>query len=370
MQPNSTTSTPTGAANNGPTNNNTRSGIAEQIKEFKSDWKPFDQESLSSADYYFNSYSHWGIHEEMLKDQIRTGTYMKAIMSNSHLFQNKVVLDVGSGTGILCLFAAKAGAKHAYGIECSDIVTMAKSIAENNGLSDRITYIQGKVEEVELPVKEVDIIISEWMGYFLLYESMLDTVLFSRDKWLKPGGLIFPDRASLHIAAIEDGEYKEEKIGFWSDVYRFDFSCLKQSVMEEPLVDTVESHAVATNSACILDLNLNTCKSSDVDFATVFELTLQRKEFLHALVAWFDISFSACHKPVGFSTSPYLRYTHWKHTVFYMEDVLVGDKGEKLKGMIAVRKAKNNHRDLEIKVHFNFDGRKSQSDRTQFYRLR
>ena len=72
--------------------------------------------------------------------------------------------------------------------------------------------MQGKVEEVELPVDKVDIIISEWMGYFLLYESMLDTVIYARDKWLVPGGLVFPDEAELYIAAIEDGEYKHEKI--------------------------------------------------------------------------------------------------------------------------------------------------------------
>ena len=65
---------------------------------------------------------------------------------------------------------------------------------------------------MQLPFDQFDIIISEWMGYFLLYESMLDTVLLARDKYLKPGGLIFPDVATLYIAAIEDSEYKEEKI--------------------------------------------------------------------------------------------------------------------------------------------------------------
>lgn len=63
-----------------------------------------------------------------------------------------------------------------------------------------------------LPITEFDIIISEWMGYFLLYESMLDTVLLARDRYLKPGGMIFPDNATLFLAAIEDSEYKEEKI--------------------------------------------------------------------------------------------------------------------------------------------------------------
>ena len=75
-----------------------------------------------------------------------------------------------------------------------------------------ITLVKGKLEDVALPIQEFDIIISEWMGYFLLYESMLDTVLLARDKYLKPGGLIFPDHATLYLAAIEDSDYKEEKI--------------------------------------------------------------------------------------------------------------------------------------------------------------
>ena len=68
------------------------------------------------------------------------------------------------------------------------------------------------MEELTLPVDKVDIIISEWMGYFLLYESMLDTVLYARDKYLVEGGAMFPDRAVLYVAAIEDGEYKAEKL--------------------------------------------------------------------------------------------------------------------------------------------------------------
>jgi protein arginine N-methyltransferase 1 len=51
------------------------------------------------------------------------------------------------------------------------------------------------------------------MGYFLLYESMLDTVLYARDKYLEKDGLIFPDKAIIYFAGIEDGDYKDEKIG-------------------------------------------------------------------------------------------------------------------------------------------------------------
>ena len=97
-------------------------------------------------------------------------------------------------------------------------------------MQDVVTIIQGKVEEVELPVDKVDIIISEWMGYFLFYESMLDTVLFARDKWLvvfragsdrqKEGGLIFPDRAKLMLLGIEDEAYHHQMIDCACDGWR------------------------------------------------------------------------------------------------------------------------------------------------------
>lgn len=81
-------------------------------------------------------------------------------------FQGKVVLDIGCGTGILSMFAAKAGATRVIGIECSNIVEYAQKIIDANHLGDVITIIKGKVEEISLPdgLEGVDIIISEWMG--------------------------------------------------------------------------------------------------------------------------------------------------------------------------------------------------------------
>ena len=190
---------------------------------------------LTSKDYYFDSYAHFGIHEEMLKDSVRTITYKNAILHNKHLFRDKVVLDVGCGTGILSMFAAKAGAKMVIGVDYSAIVEQAKEIVKENKMDDIITIVSGKVEEVNLPVQEVDIIISEWMGYCLYYESMLDTVLFARDKWLAEGGLVFPDRATLYVCAIEDRYYKEERFDFWDDVYGFNMSRIKNLSLAEPL---------------------------------------------------------------------------------------------------------------------------------------
>lgn len=340
------------------------------LDKFTSEWDTLEQDHLCSSDYYFNSYAHFAIHEEMLKDRVRTGSYHAAIMNNRHLFKDKVVLDVGSGTGILSLFAAKAGAAHVYGIECSEIIDIATKIAAKNGLADKITFIKGKAEDVVLPVDKVDIIVSEWMGYMLLYESMLDTVLLMRDKYLTKDGLVFPDKASLHIAAIEDGEYREEKIGYWGNVYGFDYSCVKKCIMEEPIVDVVEEVALTTTSCCVLQLDLKTCRKEDLDFCAPYHIELTRRDFVHAMVLWFDITFSACHKPISFSTGPASTCTHWKQTVLYLDDVLMANENESIDGLIAVRKNAKNQRDLDIKLSYEFNGQQGPVKNSQCYRMR
>ncbi|KAL7422446.1 Nuclear SAM-dependent mono-and asymmetric methyltransferase [Cryptotrichosporon argae] len=317
-------------------------------------------EAMTSKDYYADSYAHFGIHEEMLKDQVRTLSYRNAIMQNPHLFKGKVVLDVGCGTGILSMFAAKAGAAKVIGIDMSNILDQAQKIIDANGFSDTITLIKGKLEDVELPVKQVDIIISEWMGYFLLYESMLDTVLLARDKYLAPGGLLFPDQATIYLAAIEDQDYKEEKIEFWNDVYGFDYSCIKDIALREPLVDCVDLKAVVSQPCAIRHIDIATVKKEDLDFKVPFELKATRNDFVHAFLGWFDINFSCCHKPIQFSTGPHAKYTHWKQTVFYTPDTLTVSEGDTIRGTLSCAPNARNNRDLDIVVDYEVSGADAQ----------
>lgn len=324
---------------------------------------------MTSSDYYFNSYAHFGIHEEMLKDDIRTLSYMRAIVQNRHLFEGKVVMDVGCGTGVLSIFAAKAGAKKVYAVECSKIVNQARQIIADNGFSDVIEVKETKVEEMELPEK-VDIIISEWMGYFLFYESMLDTVLFARDKWLKPGGLMFPDKATLYLCSIEDAQYKAEKIDFWDNVYGLNMSCIKSVALTEPLVDTVDPEQVMTNVCAVFPIDCATITVEELSFAVPFKLTAIRNDYSHALVAYFDIEFSHCLKPVSFVTGPHKKPTHWKQTVLYLDRALPMEQGEVLEGTLACRPNRNNPRDLDIAIEYEFKGRHSEAKNLLRYRLR
>lgn len=152
-----------------------------------------------------------------------------------------------------------------------------------------------------------------------------------------------PDKAELFIEALEDAEYKDDKIHFWDDVYGFDYSCIKKIALLEPLVDTVNADHVLSTASSILKLDLLTCTKEDLKFTGAFKVQVKRKDVCHALISYFDIGFTQGNKQgisialltniVFFSTGPHAKYTHWKQTVFYLEHDLAVTPGDIIQGM-------------------------------------
>jgi len=128
----------------------------------------------SSANQYFQFYGYLSQQQNMMQDFVRTSTYQKAIHGNFNDFNGKIVLDVGAGSGILSFFASQAGAAKVYAVEASNMAQYAQQLVAANNLSDRITVIAGKIEEIDLPEK-VDIIISE--PVITLFYYQLDKLL-------------------------------------------------------------------------------------------------------------------------------------------------------------------------------------------------
>jgi type I protein arginine methyltransferase len=141
----------------------------------------------------------------------------------------------------------------------------------------------------------------------------------------------------------------------WNNVWGFDYSPLKATAMAEPLVDTVDVKALVTDPTAVITIDLHTVKTSDLAFTVPFQLLCRRDDFVHAIIAWFDIEFSAGHKPVRFSTGPHTKYTHWKQTVFYLQHVLAVKQGEYVSGALENRPNAKNPRDLDIKITYSLE---------------
>lgn len=308
-------------------------------------------DKLNEEDGYFASYTHHSIHATMLKDKVRTDSYRDFMLCNPHLFEGKNVLDVGCGTGILSMFAVKAGASHVVAVDQSNIIYQAMDIARENNLHEKITFVKGKLEDVTLPIDKFDVIISEWMGYFLLFEAMLDSVLVARDRYLAPNGCVYPDHFEMMVVGVEDPEMRQSKLDFWDDVYGFKMSCMKSSVLDEVYVKQVKSNTIVTEPSVIKDIDAMTCSVSDVDFTADFSLKCVKDATITALVGYFTTDFSSgCHKKIHFSTGPEVQPTHWEQAVMLLPTPLTVTSGTQLEGRISYRKHPHDSRGIIISL--------------------
>ncbi|KAJ3110055.1 Protein arginine N-methyltransferase 3 [Phlyctochytrium bullatum] len=323
-----------------------------------------------AVDGYFESYGEAEIHEIMLKDKVRTDTYRDFMYLNKDKFKDKIVLDVGCGTGILSMFAAKAGAKKVYAVDKSDFLERAKKVAEENNLQDSICFIKGAVEEIDLPVDKVDIIISEWMGYFLLFEGMLDSVLFARDRWLDVNGVMGPSTATMYLAAVESADWFEDRVDYWQDVYGFKMSTVRNLILKDGQVDVLDPENLMSEAAEIKVFDMSTMKVEDTDYESAFKLEIVRDGQFRGTCGWFDIFFpdgDNFTKGINFSTSPKATPTHWKQTVFALETGVSVKKGDVVSGTISVKKPKPGSRDLTVEISLKFP---SGEERRNVYSLR
>ena len=322
---------------------------------------------------YFDGYAERDIHETMLKDTVRTDTYRDFIYGNKHLFKNKVVLDVGCGTGILSMMSARAGAKMVLAVDNSNIINKARQNVFDNGLSEIVTCIHGKIEEVALPVPKVDIIISEWMGYGLLHEAMLDSVLFARDKYLVEGGIVAPSHITLFAAPFSSSEYSHSRINFWDDVYGFKMSSMKARIYEDILIDPIQSENIVGKPYPILHLALQQPFSKKILTAShEFEMSLDHDiDCLDGFVIWFDTFFGTSQDAtipadaraenwkncIAFSTGPFTKTTHWCQSVLLIDREKAGGKslksGQTIKGTIKYEPVDTSPRHMGITVDWS-----------------
>ncbi|CAE7236492.1 PRMT10, partial [Symbiodinium pilosum] len=320
------------------------------------DGKPPDETDNAN---YFCEYAYLYHQMDMLEDAHRTGSYFDAVMRNRENFKDKVVLDVGAGTCILSIFAAKAGAKQVFAVEATDMAVRSRKIVEAQGLSHIIKVVQGTVETVTLPCM-VDVIISEWMGYFLLRESMLDSVLVARDRFLKPGGALFPSHATLFLAPVGpfktcrekqqtfDGEQQhfEDFNGSMMQWYGTDFSCMRDEFLAEQRMYYLQTgmfvnlspKQLAGTASPVLEIDLLKITIQELQAARPLTCTMRvtKDGQLDGFTGYFDVAFrgspeSPVKQEVILTTAPTTStHTHWGQQLFGFFPALQVRRGDAL----------------------------------------
>ncbi|XP_074383195.1 putative protein arginine N-methyltransferase 6 isoform X2 [Apium graveolens] len=303
-----------------------------------------------------------------------------------------VVVDVGCGTGILSIFCAQFGAKRVYAVDASDIAAQANEVVKANNLSETVIVLHGRVEDVEIN-EEVDVIISEWMGYMLLYESMLGSVITARDRWLKPGGLILPSTATLYMAPVTHPDRYGESIDFWRNVYGIDMSPLlplaKQCAFEEPSVETICGENVLTWPHVVKHVDCYTVTNQELEsITTKFDFQSMMRAPFHGFAFWFDVQFigpgilAANSDPLSLqdytnlpiegsqrrkranpnetlvlSTAPEDPPTHWEQTLIYFYEPIEVEQDQHIEGSVTLSQSRENCRFINIHLEYASGGR-------------
>lgn len=400
---------------------------------------------------YFGYYSMLSHQAQMLQDTVRTAAYQRAILNNARDFQDKVVMDVGAGNGILSFFSAQAGAKKVYAIEASNMVECLRHVvnaSERNsnskaagsseaeevrneaeilelmGASDasaapaaaglfgttnpaesRNAWLQGRLVPVHSKVEDVtsehlqghtqvDTIVSECLGVLLVHERMCESFLNARDRFLAPGGSVFPSAGTICLAPFEDKQLWNDtanKAKWWlnNNFYGVDVSPFAKLAFEEnfssPVVGVFAPQCLlSVSSDYVIDFATIT-KQHLQEFTVPVEWTFAHAAIVHGLGGWFDLHFNSQSTPnedatmndastggamsveaaldtlkaasaasgtamdavlntlptvdtanTGnfMTTSPYAEATHWQQVRFLLQEPLAVNRGQKLGGSV------------------------------------
>jgi len=260
-------------------------------------------------DNYLKPYGDIELQRRMVSDRPRTNAFAAAI--REAVQPGDVVLDVGTGTGILSMLAARAGAKQVYAIDVTDIADVATDLIKANGLSDRIQVIHSRADEVQLDQK-VDLLISEWLGNAAYAEGMLHAVVSARDHNLASGGRMLPAKVRVLIAPLDEPIlYNTEGPGFWREpIHGIDFSSLQDVELSQgrTIQIRVEPAALLAPGQTILELDMRTASVEDVWSESQLSFVPVRDGVLNGFCLWFEADLSAS---VMLDTGPLSPETHW-----------------------------------------------------------
>jgi type I protein arginine methyltransferase len=222
----------------------------------------------------------------MIADTVRMRAFEAAL--ERAVKPGSVVLDLGTGPGIMALLACRLGARKVYAVDPDDSIELARELARANGFADRIEFIQESSLAVRLP-ERVDVIVSDLRGGVPLYKSHIPAIADARTRFLAPGGILIPGRDRIRVAPLDVAEFYDVRLGIWNRGYSgLDLGAGHRYAANEMLrmADIAQSQLLAPPQVWV-----------DVDYATAVDpnaggavtWTIERPGTAHGIGLWFDV---------------------------------------------------------------------------------
>uniref|UniRef100_A0A6Q2YZU4 SH3 domain-containing protein n=1 Tax=Esox lucius TaxID=8010 RepID=A0A6Q2YZU4_ESOLU len=321
-----------------------------------------EEEDPWQDEEYFGNYGTLRLHREMLSDRPRTEAYRQVILTNSPHLRGKVVMDLGCGTGIISLFCARlAQPKAVFAVEASSIAEHTKTLVRQNGCEEVVTVFQCRAEELSLPSR-VDVLVSEWMGNCLLFEFMVESVLQSRDRWLKEGGMMWPSGATVCLVPCQAGSYYAETMCFWEQLYGLDFTALQPLAQMEFFSRPRFSHLLQPEDCLatpcdVINLDMLSLQVTDLEELNgQFIFAVEKAGMFHGFTSWFRVQFQNLDRDgttLELDTGPYSEPTHWKQTLFMLDHPVPLVGGETVSGNILLHRNPVWRRHMTITIQWS-----------------
>jgi precorrin-6B methylase 2 len=275
-------------------------------------------------------------HARMLHDDRRTSDYIAAL--REAVRPGDIVLDIGTGSGVLAIAAARAGARHVYAVEASDIADVAERVFAANGVQDRVTLIRGWSRDIKLP-ERADLLVAEVIGNEPFEEEILETTLDARRRLLKPGARLIPHTLELvgRPLHIPDTQARQRTIGRraierWRHLYGIEFQPLLDAAFPDPVNNPTEAEVLASWPPVGLPVSLATVELGRYDQPTVdasAEFAVAPDESVNAIAVTFHAHL---HGSIVHTLDPWRwSSSSWATSVWVLPDAVRVGSGDRLR---------------------------------------
>jgi precorrin-6B methylase 2 len=258
-------------------------------------------------------------HRLLLDDRVRTEAFLRAIAKV--VKRGDIVIDLGTGTGILSAKAVQAGAKKVYAIEATSIIDVARGIFEENNLlvDDKIALVRGRSTNILSDLRDVKakVIVSECFGPMAIGGTMIEAVADARDRWLAPNGSIIPESVDVFLAPVESHESNAFVGAFHKSRYGLTMATAERLARNNAYNAEIDPSELLADGVLLRSIDLYTFATTTPTQATAFTKHLrfltQRAGVVHGFAGWF---ISKLAPKVILDTSPGKPSTVWRQVVF------------------------------------------------------